>query len=317
MPRAPHRTLARWLERVADGLDAGFEAASAVDFAKELPGGRAAAIRSSLQEGRSWVESFAGADLLEPAELAIVDAAESSGSLPQALRSLATAREDRALARGKLLLASLYPLFLAHFAAFAFAAPRLVDGSAAAFLVSAGMTIVPLWSAIGLLALAARVWPRFPRSAMRVLPLFRSYRKNWDASVLCRSLAVGFKAGMATDRAWEVGLAGADSPEIDRMGEQARAAIGRGAPASEGIAAARAAMPDTFLQAYVGGERSGNLVEALERLAALYAKDARARLQVATLVYPKILLVPVVGYVGYRVVMYFKDYYESILNIAG
>lgn len=317
MSRISDSHLAAWFEQLADALDAGMNPVNAVALASALPGGASERITASLERGEDWISAFDGlSPSFTDAELAVLQAAERTGSLPSVLRRLAEARRDRAQTKRRLLVASLYPVFLLHFAAVVFSVTYLANGQLPAFFVSAGMIVVPFWLLVLFIYAMARLFPSAFKRLLRFVPLLRAYRRSRGMAQLCSTLAMSFRAGMSADDAWQAGIAAADNPQIDRMGEAALRAIANGQPASSGIAGNAEKLPGSFLQLYRGGETTGTLEQNLEAAAEAYGKEAKSRLFWAMIVYPKILLVAIFGYVAYKILTFFIDYYNQILEMS-
>lgn len=310
------KRLAEWLEQVADGLDAGMQASNAVALAKTLPTGMSQDLEGAFQDGGSWGESLQRSGLsFSFAELAILKASELSGRLPAAMRKIAVARRELLKVKRRMLFASLYPVFLLHFAALIFSITYLVDGDVPAFFVSAGMIIVPAWLITGFAVLSVKLFPELGRGVLRGLPVFSSYRKNWEAGILCDVLASGMAAGMDVNQSWDIAANAADSPKLYQLADSVIATVSEGGKASEAIAAQRKFSPSGFEQLYRSGEETGSLEENLEAAAKRFFSDAKSRLMIASILYPKILLVGIFGYVGYKIVMWVKDYFEMLSNI--
>lgn len=317
MARLSDIRLADWLEQVADGLNSGMEPGNAVALARALPGGASERIQASLKEGLTWGEALAQShsDISDP-ELAIIDASSMAGKLPEAMRRIAIGRRDTAKTKRKIRLALAYPLVLVHFAAVVFSITYLVNGDVSSFLVSAGMVVVPIWLLIAAGIAFSRIWPEGAKGVLRRMPLFASYLRFREAAVLCEVLGSCFAAGMDVRDAWAVAVRAAGSPKLDRLGDAVLQEVANGRKASTGIEAFQKSMPKGFLQVYRSGEETGSLDSNLEAAAARYQTDAGNKLMLASMLYPKLLLIVVFGYVGYKIVSMVSNYYEELMKIA-
>ncbi|MBD5779954.1 type II secretion system F family protein [Pelagicoccus sp. NFK12] len=316
MAAVSDKRLAEWLEQVADGLDAGMQASNAVALAESLPSAASENLEAAFRNGDGWGDSLEYSQLpFSFAELSIMRASELSGRLPSAMRRIAASRREMGKVKRRMLLALAYPVFILHFAAVAFAIPYLVNGDAAAFLVASGMVVVPIWLIALFMFAGAKLFPGAAKAVSRSLPVFSRYRRNWDAGTLCEVLASGFAAGMDVTRSWEIAANGADSPRLYRLANSVVESVSAGGKASEAIAAAGKLAPKGFLQLYKSGEETGNLEENLEAAAKRYFTDAKNQLFLASMLYPKLLLVGIFGYVGYRIVSWVSDYFEELSKI--
>lgn len=317
MARVSDLSLAAWLEQVADGLDSGLTASNAVTLAKALPGDASARLAERLTKGASWGEALSKASLsLSAAERAVLDASERSGTLPSAMRRIAAVRRDAAKMKKRLALGLAYPIFLLHFAALVFSVSYLVNGDFKAFLVSMGMALVPVWLVFFFFLAMAKLWPRAIRAISRLFPLFSQYRKNWDTGLFCEVLGSCLEAGMEVGQSWEVAIAAADNPQVTRWGEAALASIRDGGKASAGMARSGSRAPQALLQLYRSGEETGSLPQNLRAAGQRYFSDAKERLALAALLYPKLILVAIFGYIAYRVVVFAQEYFQRLMDIT-
>lgn len=316
MAKVSDKRLAEWLEQVADGLEAGMLSSDAVALAKALPAELILALESDFRAGKTWGDALSdNAFPFSLAEQSIVEASELSGRLPTAMRRLAEGRRELSVMKRRVGLALAYPIFLLHFAALLFSIMYLVDGDTAGFLVSFGMVVVPVWLIAVFLFAVARVWPNALKSITRVVPIVAEYRSNWDAGTLCEVLASCFAAGLPVDKAWHIALQAADSPRLDRLGESVLAAIERGSKASDGFEGSGKKVPNALAQLYRSGEEMGRLEQNLEAAAKRFFTDAKNKLSLASLLYPKMLLVGIFAYVGYKIITFVSGYYQQLIDI--
>lgn len=317
MARVSDLRLAAWLNQMADAYDAGISPANALALSNGLPRDLSEGLGGVFEAGGNWSAAMERLPLpFSRAEEAVIRAAEQSGGLPRAFRRLATAREEGAKVARRMKLALLYPLFLIHFAALVFSVSYVVEGRYEAFAISVGMVLVPVWSLAIFGLLLFRYSPSTVRTASRYLPLFSSYRKNWDMGVLCDVLGTSLRAGVRIDAAWSVAVDAADNPRLARLGAAVQRAIKEGTPASAGIEESGVKVSKSFLQLYRSGESSGTLEQNLEAAAERYRTDAKNSVFLASMLYPKLILVAIFGYAGYKIILFFKDYYEDLMKIA-
>lgn len=309
--------LAEWLEQVADGLNSGIEPANAVALARALPRGVGERLQELLKNGVTWGEAI-DTELREvsDAELAVLEASSMAGRLPDAMKRIAASRREAAKVKRRMRLAIAYPLFLIHFAALAFSITYLVSGDVSSFLVSIGMVIVPVWLVLISLYGFAKLWPEGAKGALRVVPVFSGYLRNREAAVLCEVLATCFEAGMDVRDSWSVAARATGSAKLIRLGDSILGELDAGRKASRGIEANGKALPKGFLQLYRSGEETGKLDSNLEAAALRYQTDANNKLVLASVIYPKLILVGVFGYIGYRIIAMVSNYYAELLKIT-
>lgn len=317
MAKVSDKRLAEWLEQVAEGLDAGMQASDAVALAKALPQGVSSELQASLESGNTWGKSFeAVGHSFSFAELSILKASEVLGRLPIAMRRLAEARRDQIKVKRRVNMALAYPVFLLHFAALVFSISYLLDGDLLGFAVSAGMVLVPFWLVVFFFIAVARTWPNFLVSVARGLPVFSGYRKNWEAGVLCDVLGSSLAAGMSVASSWEIAANAADSPRLYRVADCVLASVSSGGKVSQGLQEAAKDVPNGFSQIYKNGEETGRLEQNLEAASKRYSTDAKNKLFLAGLLYPKLMMLCIVGYVLYKIIGFFSGYFEELSNIS-
>jgi general secretion pathway protein F len=113
---------------------------------------------------------------------------------------------------------------------------------------------------------------------------------------LTRELATMLSAGQDLDRAFRYVVETAATPRVRRVLERLRDAVRDGSP----LSAALTREPDSFSRLYIGmvraGEASGQLGEALKRLAELLERQRRIAATVTSaLIYPCLLVVVAIG----------------------
>lgn len=129
-------------------------------------------------------------------------------------------------------------------------------------------------------------------------------------------LASCFAAGMDVADSWTVAARAADSPRLYRVLDAVLASVQAGQKASLGLESEARSLPQGFLQVYRSGEETGSLEQNLEAAAKRYLTDASNKLMLASILYPKILLVGVFGYVGYKIISMVANYYDELLKIT-
>lgn len=317
MIRVSDKRLAEWFRQVSDALSAGMNATNAVALARPLPRRGGEAMSDAFKRGLNWTGAFEAVDLaLTASERAILAAAETSGSLPASLLDLAENREDSAATKRRIVMAMLYPLFLIHFAALAFAARHLVDGAYAEFAVAAAMVLAPIWALAFFLLILQRYLPSGLKALGRFLPLFSGYIRTQSYGVLARTLAACFRAGMPVERAWEAAILAAENGRVRRLGELVLQAVRSGEPASRGMERAGSLAPHSLLQLYRTGEETGSLEQNVSSAADSFLKSAKSKLLAASLAYPGLVLAGVFAYVIFQILQFYMGYFEQIQNLG-
>jgi type II secretory pathway component PulF len=255
-------------EGLASMLDAGIPVRSALDQLAGKAGGSFAEaarhLRGAADAGRPLAEGMAERPAAFPrfhAEL--VRAAEASGTVDRAFRSLAAGEAEAERTAGRAFARVIYPLAVIHLAAVPLNIGLLSQGRPGKFALAVLGWWVPLWIVLGL---GWWLWRRATSSG----PL---------GAVL---LAIPFLGGMLRDRAllrWARVFAALDDAGLDPATTAERAAAATGWAVLEGPLALPAAalrsgrsrmeafapapLPAPFRAALFRGEETGTLAESL------------------------------------------------------
>ncbi|MGH8017732.1 MAG: type II secretion system F family protein, partial [Opitutaceae bacterium] len=196
--------LARWYAQMASFAEAGFGVEQAVESAAGLSPARREVLLARLRAGESIEDSILhGAPWIPDLDRQLIAAGAVSGRLPEMLRRLAAKHEEGVRASRRALMATLYPLAVAHFAVLAFPIKvAIVDGDLMAYGWAVLKILIPFWL-LGLGFFFA-VKQRF-RPAMAVLdflPLVGGYRRARAIADLAFVLETQVVAGISLDVAW-------------------------------------------------------------------------------------------------------------------
>ena len=311
------RKVSSWFFGLSESLSAGFGPLEAIGLSRGIPEKQRAALSDRIQRGDGWSDSLdATCAFLESGERSILAAAERAGTLPEAFKSLGESRRESAQFKTRAKLASIYPIGLLHLAGLVFPTDYLWAGDYHAYGVSVGMIVIPLWCLGAFAAIAFGIAPGFKKWIQLKLPLIRAFTINLDLGRFCQVFAACLRSGLPIDACWESALDAANSKRLDPPGEAAIRAIRGGSPASEAIASFKG-IPEELKQLYAIGERTGELDENLDRGAAMYLGRARTNLSMATLAYPAALFGLIALFVAVKVVLFYKGYFDGILEMMG
>ncbi len=309
------KRISNWFFELSESLKAGFSPSESVSMAEGLPKQTRDRLKASLEGGASWTDALAAhGTFLQNGERSIITAAEISGNLPVVFKELGEVRKEAASFQTRIKLASLYPMGILHFGALLFPLEYIINGQLDAYAVSVGMLLVPVWVLVVLLLFAFKVSPRFQKAVQSFIPIVRSYSIHRDLTRFCRTFAACVRSGVSVGTCWQWALDAANSARLDKEGQRALQAIREGRPASQAFLD-KGGFPKELKQQYRIGEKTGTLDENIERAAELHASMAKKRLFLATLVYPQILFLIVALFVAYKVILFYKGYFDGILEI--
>lgn len=220
----------------------------------------------------------------DPLEVAMVEAAETTGHLGPALRSLAEGLRREQEILGKLRGALMQPVLLAASAAVLLPAPTAVQNGIPSYLATAGLGLFLVAVVAVALLVGVPTILRHPRARGPVLrifgaiPGFAQLVRLRRMSLLFGTLGPALEAGLPLDRA--LALAGDATLEAETIAacDRIRAEVRtRG-----GLAGAAATLPgidQESLARLAGGEASGALAEVAQERAATFATRHHAAMQ--------------------------------------
>jgi general secretion pathway protein F len=282
-----------------------------------LPSGVARRLSVSLQQGATLATAMGRLPGVSRAEVALIAAGERTGRLPQALNSLAQARELRRKLRRNMLLGLAYPALMVCAAGCLLPLPLAVTQSVQAWLAWA---IWPPLLVGGASLFALLVVPRLaPDSALRGLPARLGRRtpllgralERGAHGVFARTLGQCISAGLPMPVSLSTAILAADHPSLQRAEGDILGALDQGATLVEALQRA-----DTFSPHFLGqvaqAELTGKLDEVLPRLAKQEEAVRRRAVIGATTALVVVVLLGVLGAVAYGIIQGANSYFEQL-----
>jgi len=255
-------------------------------------------------------------------EVGIVSAVEKSGRLEYGMAELAKYFEALAKAREHILKESLYPALVLHFGVVTLSLPTLIFGGGTTAYIHQTVGTFAVFYGIVLVIALARPLCRDAGSRnasldylLRRIPLLGKVRRAFAVSRFCATYEMQFDAGVNVFDAMLVAQRAAMSGLIRAAVERAMPAVRNGAQVGPELAAS-GAFPEAVMRAFSVGEQTGQLSSELKRLAADYQEEAIAGLDTAAKRIAKIFYVAVLIYVGYGIVMGYKQYLDAALKMG-
>lgn len=286
---------------LAQALDAGLPLAAFVfgPGASCLPPAHQRQLQRDVQLGIPLSESLASMRLVDAGALALVQAGERQGRLPEALREVAERLAERRKDRNKLLLTLLYPCLLLAAAALLLPLPTLFRQGLGPYLAKAMPTLLAIG---GIAAFALVIVPRFsPDSPLRraireagaSLPLVSTVVWSNAVARFAEVLGTSLRAGLPMRESIQLAARGAAHPRFERAHREMVARLDAGSTLTEAVAAVRGLEP-MLLSQLGAGEHSGTLDVLLSKIAADYRRRARTA---------ALVLVGVIGALAFLAVM--------------
>ncbi len=300
---------ARLLESLASLLEAGLLPASALEqaeLARMLDPDARESARGELRSGGSLAAAL-GHLGLRGTDRARIEAAESSGRAPRALRALAEEKRRAVELRRRVLARSLYPLLVIHLAPVAAHLPWLIAGDTLRALGSILLVLVPIDLAIAACAWLLADASRGGSSAaiLARIPGVHAPLRDRALARFLRALGDLHESGVPFDRAIPLAASAAGAPHDGALARAGEAVRTGQSSLCQALAASR--VPDDTILSILGpAETAGSLGPGLER-AARHAEERLDRVLRAGSFGPGVILyaiaVLLVLWAGYRIVV--------------
>jgi type II secretory pathway component PulF len=197
----------------------------------------------------------APAGLLEPFEIAFLKLGDETGSLDRSLRTLSDWYQGQHKMLVKLWAKSAYPLFLTLFAAVALPLPLVFKGQTPDYFKVAAAGVAAWWF--------------FGGSVVFFPARFAAGRGKWIRARLARALATAMEAGAPIDRALELSVGAAASPELEACVKKIPPSKRRAQPLSATLRGC-SGVPNELIGAIQVAESTGNWKDSVGRMAELY-----------------------------------------------
>ncbi len=319
-----HRVLAAWYTQLAQQLEAGLTFHDALQAAT---GHRrlnevTARMAARIQAGGSADDALRVAeDLVPQADLLSLSAAAEAGRMPQVLRSLSARHERLAAAQFRIVLASLYPLGIAHVGILLIPITHMIDWekgfqwSTSLYVRQTALLLLPLWAGLALLYVLARRQSPVLRAIAARLPGTRGYIRAQSLSDLSFTLGNFLAAGVPIGDGWETAALITRSPELKIGAEAMAGVVHRGMQPGKRLGQ-WPGFPVEFVAQYQTGENTGQLDATLIRMSEQYQDAANRALTLTTILYPALLFLVVAGAVVYAVITMYAGYLKMLTKLA-
>ncbi len=314
------RDTERLLTQVATAIHAGLTPTAlfqAPGTAALIPEGPRAVFLDTIQRGGTLTDAFAAIDVLAPAELALLRAAEQGGTLDRALPALADAVAARRRARAATAARFAYPILLLCAASVFLPLPLVVTAGFGAWIkVALPIPLLAVSLAVVYLVVAPRTprdgpLRRWPRRFLQSLPFARRAAEHMAHATFARVLGDAIAAGLGMHEAVPLAASAADHPDVARASRVITRSLQAGSTLGEALERSRAFRP-IFVAAVANGEVSGTLDRALTVLARDEDEAGRRLSRTVSVIVGAIVALGVVIAVGFGIVRGFTGYLDEI-----
>lgn len=262
-------------------------------------------LQAALNGSDSPAEAFRQAGFAESV-VAVIGAAEQTGTLPQNYEHLADYYGRLAQARSRFIRACLYPAVILHLAAFLLPLSRIIQDGGAAYLrevviflggfyVLAAVAFL-LWKA---LELAFRTSPA-AAAILRAIPVLGGFLEDLSAWRFSHVLALHLGAGGSPFSGFEAAAQASGNAAIVSAITHALPSVRTGLSLADALKS-RARLPEQIERAIEIGEHAGRLDEEARRAAAFYEQKTAVRIDLLTEWIPRLIYIAVLLLVAVRV----------------
>ena len=265
----------------------------------------------SLEHSGRWLSSF---------DIAMLEAGEKSGRLPNCFRVLADYYAQQAtLARGVIAFAA-YPIIVFHVAVLIFPVNRLTDlvlhGALVAFILQKLSVLVPIYALAIFLGYAlqsthAESWRAAVEKIANGVPILGKARRSLAIARLSIALEALLNAGVTTIEAWEMAVAASGSPALRRIVAKSKPELESGRLPSE-MVSAHPEFPSAFAAMYHSGEMSGTLDDALRRSHVMFQEEGSRKMKQFVFGLAGALVAGVMLLAAWNVIRFYLGYFQQI-----
>lgn len=265
----------------------------------------------SLEHSGGWLSSF---------DIALLQAGEKSGRLPDCFRLLSEYYAQRAQLARQVIAFSVYPLIVFHLAVFLFPIGRFTDlvlkGAIVPFVFQKLCVLAPVYAIAAFLAYALQSthgegWRASVERVLASLPVLGTARRHLAIARLSIALDALLNAGVNMIEAWEIAAAASGSPALRRVVNISKPQLIDGTTPSEMVSSHRE-FPSTFASLYHTGEISGTLDDALRRSHALHHEEGSRKMKQFVFGLAGALVACVMLMAAWNIIKFYLGYFQQI-----
>lgn len=269
-------------------------------------------VSHSLAKSGHWLSSF---------DIALIEAGEKSGRLPQCFELLANYYAERAQLVRQVIGFTIYPLFVFHFAVLLFPINSftglILKGELMQYLAQKVLILAPLYGTALLLMWSlqsthAEWWRTLVEQVLNAVPVLGKARRSLAIARLSVSLEALINAGVTIIEAWAVAAAASGSPLFRRVVARYTPDWQNGVQPGETLLSRPDIFPSAFASLYKTGEISGQLDDALRRTYALYQDEGSRKLKTFIFGFAGLLIGLVFVMVAVQIVLFWMGYFQQI-----
>lgn len=271
---------------------------------------RFATAQQALERGEPLGQALA--TVVDPLDVALIEAGETDGSLELVLTQIAASHEEETNRLREEMTALAYPLLLAHLAALLMALPDLIQGNVGGALLWAFGVLIPTWGFL--------FWRRKQAERSRAAPgtgdppepppaagPWRNRVEVADARAL-DAMGRLYDAGVPVKESLDLAIAAGWGGRAAADLAEARRRVSRG----QDLAGAWRHLPPDVATRLATAEEAGSLGEAFGRVAEQLRFDVRLRRKRMAALLPVIAMLAVGAFVAWRVFSFYGKLYSGL-----
>jgi type II secretory pathway component PulF len=284
-------------------------------------GGPIARLREQLEDGSTFGNALEHSGRWLPSfDIALLQAGEKSGRLPDCFRLLAEYYAQRAQLARQVIGFSVYPLIVFHVAVFLFPIGRFTDlllkGAVVPFVFQKLCVLVPVYGLAMFFVYAMQSthgehWRASVERLLASLPVLGTARRHLAIARLSIALDALLNAGVNMIEAWEIAAAASGSPALRRVVKVSKPRLMDGTTPSEMVSSHRE-FPSTFASMYHTGEISGTLDDAMRRSHALHQEEGSRKMKQFVFGLAGALVGCVMLMVAWNIIKFYLGYFQQI-----
>ena len=265
----------------------------------------------SLDRSGRWLSSF---------DVALLQAGEKSGRLPDCFRLLSNYYARRAQLARQVIAFSIYPLIVFHVAVLIFPVSKLtgliLKGAIVGFIFQKACVLLPVYGVVALIAYGLQSthgehWRALIERLCAMVPVLGKARRSLAIARLSIALEALLNAGVGMIESWEMASAASGSPALRRVVAHCKHRLLEGTTPAEMVSSHRE-FPTTFASLYHSGEISGTLDDALRRSHALFEEEGSRRMKQFVFGLAGALVGCVMLLAAWQIISFWLDYFRQI-----
>ena len=265
----------------------------------------------SLEHSGRWLSSF---------DVALLQAGEQSGRLPDCFRILANYYQQRAQLARQVIGFSIYPILVFHVAVLIFPIDRftglILKGEVIPFLLQKLFVLGPVYGIALLVAYAmqathAENWRALIERISNWIPLLGKAQRKLAIARLSIALEALLNAGVTVIESWEIAAAASGSPALRRVVAKSRTDLLSGRTPGE-MVRNNPEFPNAFAALYQSGEISGTLDDSLRRSHIMFEEDGSRQMKQFVFGLAGVLFGGVMLMAAWNIIKFYLGYFQQI-----